>query len=260
MFPSMDFTLLTDYYGSLLRQGPGSDAATLRALALSECCDTHGDALHVLDMGCGTGSATRVLAQALPHARVLAVDFLEDFLRRLEKSLHDDEALSMLAPRITTLHADMANHNLAPDSFHMIWSEGAIYNMGFEAGIAAWRPLLKEKGLLVVSEITWLTHKRPQELQSYWDNIYPEIAGAAVKIQQLEQQGYMVKGYFPLAPSCWLDNYYTPQAQMQEAFLARHGHGEMATAFVHEQREEARLYARYHEFYGYGMYVAQRCE
>ncbi len=256
----MDFTLLTDYYGSISRQGPGSDAATLRALELSDCQHIHGDKLRIVDMGCGTGAATRVLAKALPHAHILAVDFLEAFLRRLESDISMHEDAADIAPRVSTLHANMATHAFAPDSFHMIWSEGAIYNIGFEAGIAAWRPLLKEKGLLVLSEITWLTHKRPQELQSYWDNIYPEIDSAAGKIRQLEAQGYMVKGYFPLAPACWTENYYAPQARIQEAFLARHARNDMARALVEEQREEAALYARFHEFYGYGVYVAQRCE
>jgi hypothetical protein len=29
-----------------------------------------------------------------------------------------------------------------------IWSEGAIYNMGFEAAIAAWKAFLKPGGIL----------------------------------------------------------------------------------------------------------------
>lgn len=32
--------------------------------------------------------------------------------------------------------------------FDMIWSEGAIYNMGFEAGVSAWRRFLNLEGRL----------------------------------------------------------------------------------------------------------------
>ena len=34
----------------------------------------------------------------------------------------------------------------------LIWSEGAIYNIGFEQGVRDWRPFLKEGGVLVASE------------------------------------------------------------------------------------------------------------
>jgi SAM-dependent methyltransferase len=51
--------------------------------------------------------------------------------------------------------------------FDVIWSEGAVYNMGFEAGVSAWRRFLKPGGKLIVSEITWLSATRPPELQSH---------------------------------------------------------------------------------------------
>ncbi|GAM56739.1 probable transcription regulator [Vibrio ishigakensis] len=40
------------------------------------------------------------------------------------------------------------------DSFDVLWSEGAVYNIGFETGIRDWRKYLKSGGTLVVSELT----------------------------------------------------------------------------------------------------------
>jgi SAM-dependent methyltransferase len=82
------------------------------------------------------------------------------------------------------------------EEFDVIWSEGAIYNMGFAAGVSAWRRFLKPGGKLIVSEITWLTADRPAELQSHRDAEYPEIDVASAKIGILERQGYIPEGYF----------------------------------------------------------------
>ncbi len=255
----MNMELITEYYGSLRRQGPGSRETTLHALMLTGLCDGKAQAkeLHIADMGCGTGSSTCVLAETLTQSRIVAVDFLETFLHTLQKNA--DEA--GFGQRVRTVHGDMADMTacgFAPHSLDMIWSEGAIYNMGFETGIRAWSPFLKKGGFLVLSEISWLTQKRPQALQEYWDSAYAGMATVSEKIRQLETLGYTLKGYFPLASSCWIDNYYAPQRQMYEAFMARYDHSDEVQAFIAEQRTEADLYEQYQDFFGYGMYVAQK--
>jgi ubiquinone/menaquinone biosynthesis C-methylase UbiE len=69
------------------------------------------------------------------------------------------------------------------EEYDVIWSEGAIYNIGFEKGVKDWKRFLKTGGMMVVSEITWLTAERPSELQEYWKNEYPEIDTASSKIE-----------------------------------------------------------------------------
>ena len=40
------------------------------------------------------------------------------------------------------------------EGYDVIWSEGAIYNIGFEKGVKDWKRFLKTGGMMVVSEIT----------------------------------------------------------------------------------------------------------
>ena len=184
--------LLIDLHIGGTRQGPGGEAETRQAVALSRLAQNSAP-LKIADIGCGTGAATLVLADAL-NAEITAVDFLPDFLAKLQNTAQE----AGLADRITTLAASMDQLPFEDAVFDAIWSEGAIYNMGFEAGIAAWRRYLKPGGVLAVSELTWVTERRPDELQAHWDAEYPEVATASAKMAGLERLGFSPLGYFAL--------------------------------------------------------------
>lgn len=140
----------------------------------------------------------------------------------------------------------------------MIWSEGAVYNMGFKAGVAAWGRFLKPGGKLIVSEITWLSATRPPELQSYWEKEYPEVDVASAKIGILERHGYSPEAYFVLPVHCWLENYYHPMQGRFDAFLERHGWSDQAKAIVEAEQHEIALYEKYRGYFSYGVYVAKK--
>lgn len=142
-------------------------------------------------------------------------------------------------------------------SLDAIWSEGAIYNIGFENGVRRWRQLLKPGGILAVSELTWLTANRPAELEAHWSARYPDVGTASSKLAVLERNGYVPLGYFVLPEHCWLVNYYRPLQQRFPAFLAKHGSSDAAAAVVAEEEVEISLYERYRAFVGYGFYIAR---
>ncbi|MFW5827277.1 MAG: class I SAM-dependent methyltransferase [Alkalispirochaeta sp.] len=246
-----DFRLLIDLHKHGYRQGPGGDAETERALDLAMIDRTAP--LRIADIGCGTGASTILLATLL-NAHITAVDFLPDFL----DVLGHRAARAGVAAKISPLARSMDDLPFDDEELDIIWSEGAAYNIGFETGVAEWRRFLKRGGLLVVSEITWLTDSRPEELQNYWDNEYPEIDGASAKIKILEAHGYSPVGYFALPEHCWLDHYYRPMQARFEDFLQRNEHSDAARAVVAAEQREIDLYERYKAYFSYGMYIAKR--
>lgn len=248
-----DLALLIDLHIGGIRQGPGSPEATDQALALAGLMGKQG--LKVADIGCGTGTVSLQLAERL-NADVTAVDFLPEFLAKLDEAAQTKG----LKERIKTLAASMEDLPFEEGVFDAIWSEGAIYNMGFEAGIKAWRRFLKPGGVLAVSELSWLTAKRPDALDAHWNAAYPEVATASEKIAQLEANGYHLLGYFPLSDTCWRDHYYGPLQARFDAFLERQNHSEAAKAIVSAEEQEIRLYERYKAYVSYGFYVAERIE
>ncbi len=246
-----DLPLLVDLHREGKRQGPGGDDETRLAITLSGLRERKG--LKIADIGCGTGASTLVLAKAL-DASVTAVDFLPDFLHDLDANSKREN----LGQRIETLAASMDALPFEEQSFDAIWSEGAIYNIGFTNGIKAWRSFLKPDGILAVSELTWLTAQRPSELEQHWDREYPEVDTASAKMAVLEDNGFSLIGYFALPKRCWLDNYYRPMQDRFAAFLERNDNSEAAAAIVAAEEHEIALYERYSAFVGYGYYVARR--
>lgn len=246
------FSLMVELHRGGARQGPGSAEQTLRALELASVDRTAE--LRVADIGCGTGASTITLAGALPRARITAVDLFGDFLQILSDHARDEGC----SDRIETVVASMDALSFDPGSLDLMWSEGAIYNIGFANGIESWRPFLRPGGILAVSEITWLHPNPPDEIRDFWHAEYPQIATASEKIAILERTGYVLLGYLVLPPSNWIDNYYEPAEQRIDAFLKRHADSPEAMQVVEEHRTEAELYLRHQDSYSYGFYIARK--
>jgi SAM-dependent methyltransferase len=152
----------------------------------------------------------------------------------------------------------MAALPFAESVYDAIWSEGAIYNMGFAAGVKAWRRHLKPGGVLAVSELTWLTNQRPEEVQAHWEREYPEVSTASSKIAILERFGFSPIGYFPLPEHCCLDNCYRPMQRGFSGYLDRHAGSTGARAIVAAEEREISLYERHKAFVSYGYYIARK--
>jgi SAM-dependent methyltransferase len=243
--------LLTDLHINNHRQGPGSKKAFHQMLELSGI-DTSA-VLSIVDIGCGTGSSTIPLLENT-MARITAVELLPAFLEVLK---HNAQSAGV-EDRVHAIEADMAELPFEDELFDAIWSEGAIYNIGFENGLKNWKRFLKPKGIIVVSEITWLSPHIPEDLKKHWEQEYPEIATASKKINLLEENGYIPTGYFPLPVDCWLDNYYTPLETGFTDFLERNDHSELAKQIVEAEQKEIDLYRKYKDYYSYGVYIARK--
>lgn len=243
--------LLIDLHKGANRQGPGGDVETAQAFGLASI--DRSAPLHIADIGCGTGAATLTLARLL-NAQITAVDVLQDFLHVLDARARR----AGVANRITPLCASMDDLPFDEEAFDVIWSEGAVYNIGFEKGVVDWRRYLQPGGLLVVSEITWISDARPAPVQRYWEQAYPEIDTASAKMRVLEKSGYSPIGYFVLPEHCWLENYYCPLQASFPAFLQRNGNSEEARVIVDADRAEIEMYNKYKAYYSYGVYIARK--
>ncbi len=242
--------LLVEFHKDAPRQGPGCDDETARALSFVGELD---EKARILDVGCGTGAQTMVLARNTT-GQITAVDRFPAFLDKLGEKLRAEG----LQDRVQTVRALMTELPYPDESFDLIWAEGSIYIMGFERGLREWRRLLRPGGYLAVSEISWLTASRPAEVEDFWVADYAEIDTISNKIAVVEASGYLPLAHFVLPEHCWTENYYRPLQARSEDFLRRHDYKDEVREFIEAGRREAAIYDRYKDFYSYVFYIAQK--
>lgn len=245
-----DFNLICEYFANLDRQGPGNDKATRKAASFIKGLTS---ASRIADLGCGTGTQTLTLARCT-KGQIIAIDLFPTFIEKL-----NDRCKAVgLDHRIHGLVGDMKALPFPPDSLDLIWSEGAIYNIGFQRGIKEWQKYLKRGGHIAVSEASWLTTERPAEIEDFWADAYPEIDTISNKVAQMETAGCIVEATFVLPNECWTHAFYRPQKVVQRQFLQRHPNNPMVAGLIKNQQHEAELFELYHSYYGYVFYIGRK--
>lgn len=245
-----DFNLICEYFSNLERQGPGSPEVTAKSLSFIENLAPDS---RIADLGCGTGGQTLVLARHAPGF-IAGIDLFPGFIEILNRNAFQHNLNDRVVGRV----GSMEDLPFKKEELDLIWSEGAIYNIGFERGMQEWRPFLKTGGYIAVSEACWFTDQRPAEIEEFWKEGYPGIDTIPNKIQQMQNAGYLPVASFVLPENCWTDEFYLPQKKVQEDFLKKHSGNTAALEFVEEERREARLYAQYKQFYGYVFFIGKK--
>jgi len=245
-----DYNLICDYFSNTERQGPGSPEATLKALSF---IDNLTGQSRIADLGCGTGGQTMVLAQHTP-GHITGLDLFPEFINIFTRNA---EQLG-LQHRVKGITGSMDSLPFGEGELDLIWCEGAIYNIGFERGFTEWRKLLKPGGYVAVSESSWLTKERPDEIHRYWMEHCPEMNTIPNKVAIVQNAGYVPVATFILPDNCWTEHYYAPAVKAQEIFLKKYRGNKTAEKFVELQREDAELYRKYKEFFGYVFYIAKK--
>lgn len=239
-----------ELYEGLPRQGPGCAEATRRAFKMLPIAAGRPD---ILDIGCGSGAQTVELALC-SGGRVTAVDIHEPFLRALEESARE----AWLEDRIQTRAMSMELLDFPDGTFDLLWSEGAVYNMGFEKGLRAWRRLLRPGGCAAVSELTWLNAYPPEAARSFWSTAYPAMGEISENLDRARRAGYEPLDTFTLPESAWWDEYYTPQLAKLATLERRYPKDSVLIALIAGVRAEIELYRRHSAAYGYVFYLLRR--
>lgn len=238
-----------DVQRGLPRQGPGSDDCTCRALAY---CRDLPAAAAVLDIGCGPGRQTMALAEAVKRP-ITAVDFYQEYLDELTARA----AAAGLGDRITALRADMADLPFPPQSFDLVWSEGAAYIMGVENALRSWKAFLKPGGYIAFSELLWLEDNPPSEVADFFREAYPAMDDIESNAALVEANGYRLEGHFTLSDSAWWDDYYTPLEAKLPALREKYRNDEEALGVIRMTADEIEMRRRFATSYGYEFFVAR---
>lgn len=243
----MDY--FVELYGSLPRGGPGNNASTRKAF---EMMDGLPPEPRILDIGCGPGMQTIELLR-VSHGIVVAFDLLPEMITRVRKAAEDVE----LADRLETLQADMNEMAFEPSSFDVIWSEGAIYFLGFEKGLGKVKEFVKSGGYVGMSEAVWLKPDPPREVVDFWKE-YPEIDTVERKLEIISRLGFENVGHFILPASSWTEFYYDPLAKRIPEYEEKWKGIPEAEDVLEEARTEISVFGKYSEYYSYAFFVMRK--
>ncbi|MEQ6203778.1 class I SAM-dependent methyltransferase [Sulfitobacter sp. HNIBRBA2951] len=222
----------------LPREGPGEPADV--AWAVAQLSLPHR--ARIVDAGCGSGGDIAALLAAAPQAHVTALDQVPHFVAQVREAWKDDD-------RVTVLKADMAT---IANRYELIWCAGAVYFMGVETALRAWRKALLPQGAIAFSQACWFTQDRSEAAQTFWARENPQMTDEAGVNAQIAAAGYKVIGQRRLGDAAW-EAYYTP-LDARIAML-RAGADAALNAVLDEAEAEAACWRAHRDEFGYLLSV-----
>ncbi len=245
-----DMQYFYELFQGLPRGGPGDNKSTSKAFGYLKNLP---DELIILDIGCGHGMQTIELAR-ISKAKIIAIDIYQPFLDILRKKAIEEG----FDKRIITNNQSMLDMNFKNNMFDIIWSEGALYFMGFQNGLKRCNQILKNNGYLVVTEAVLLLPNLPKELKQFWDEGYPDIKNIKSNITLIRNEGFKIISHFTLPKSSWIDSFYSPMEKRIKELEKKYYNNKIALQTFEECKKEINMYTKYSDYYGYEFFIMQK--
>ena len=234
----------------LPRCGPGDNEFTRKAFSFLKNLPKQP---YILDIGCGPGVQTLELAK-ISKGKIIAIDNHQAFLNKLMKKAESKGLSNNIVPK----NMSMLEMDFSKETFDIIWSEGALYFMGFQNGLKKCKELLKDKGYLAVTELVYLRDDPPVSVSQYFEGVYPDIKSIKDMIELIKNEGFSLVSNFTLPESAWFDDYYQPIEEKLPGLIEKYDGNEKALDVFDAFKNEIDLYKKYSKYYGYGFFIMQK--
>jgi ubiquinone/menaquinone biosynthesis C-methylase UbiE len=239
-----------ELFRGLPRGGPGDNDSTRKAYGYLKNIPSEPQ---ILDIGCGPGMQTLELAK-LSNGTIIALDNYQPFLDILMKNAIRNGVEKRIIPK----NQSMLEMDFKNNSFDVIWSEGALYFMGFQNGLKQCHQLLKKNGYLAVTQAVFLQPSIPKPLQQFWDKEYPDIKDVKTNIAFTQQEGFELLAHFTLPKSSWIDTYYSPMEKRINELKKKYSDNTIALQVFAECEKEIKIYQTYSDYFGYEFFIMQK--
>lgn len=241
-----------EVFEALPRQGPGSLDCAIKALAL---CRDLAASPAIADLGCGVGGQTLHLAE-LTSGTIVAVDSHAPSIERLGAEVADRG----LSDRVSPVVGDITNLGLPPASFDLVWSEGALYNVGIETALRLCHGLLRPGGYVAFTDAVWCRDDPPPEVKAAFDLDYPSMGRVPDVIALIEGNGFSLIDHFTLPDEAWWDDFYTPMERRIDELRGKYAGDAEALAVLDQIAEEPEMLRKHGDCFAYEFFVARRLD
>ena len=231
-------------YNNLDRLSPATTDTTIKALNLVKYRD---EEIAVLDIGCGVGDKTVLLANYFENSTVEAIDLFKHYLKVLDEKIKENN----LDDRIYTYQMDMHDLDFPNEEFDIVFANASAEIIGFKKALKEWKRLIKPKGYLVISDVTWL-EKPSRESRNFWKNNYDEVLTIDGKISQIKED-YDLAGYVVVPKEDWKDYYSKLEKNLNSLSSDK-----SAKDFVNQLKKEINVFRKNSDDYSYVFYVCTK--
>lgn len=152
----------------------------------------------------------------------------------------------------------MAEPGFPPESFDLVWSEGALYNIGIARALDVCSRLLEPGGYLVFSDAVWTGTDPPPQVRQVFDEDYPGMGTVPELLALVAASGLRLQGHFPLPNAAWWTDFYTPMEARLAALRPRYAADPEALAVLDQIGGEIALHRQHARHYAYEVVVARR--
>lgn len=238
-----------EVYDALPRQGPGDMSSARRALAM---CAGLPRAPVILDLGSGSGGQTLYLA-ALTDGCITAVDSHAPSIARLRA----EAARRGLSDRIEALVGDMADPPVPRAAFDLVWSEGALYNIGIERALDVCAGMLKPGGHLIFTDAVWRRDDPPEAVRAGFETDYPGMGRVEGLLALISRSRFELLGHFTLPDEAWWQDFYTPMENRVAALRRQYGDDADALDILATIGREPEMHRLHSDCYAYEYFVCR---
>ena len=241
--------LLYEIHAGLERQGIGSLEMTVKALSF---LDNGNKISRVVDLGCGTGGQTMIIAQNIP-GKITGVDIYPKFI----DVFNDNTKKLNLQDRVNGIVGNIEDLPFQKEEFDLILSEGVIDYIGFEKGVTYWNGFLKKNGYIAVTCPSWISDEHPNEIQKFWMDAGSGLDTIDHNISVMQKSGFNFVAAFTLPENCWM-NYFIPREEANKSLSEKHPGNKTLEECVKGDTYEMELYQKYKQYYGYVFYIGRK--
>lgn len=237
-------------FQDLPRPGEGVDGCTREVIRLLPPLRTPPA---MMDLGCGRGYQTIALASHF-KAPIVTVDENQETLDLVVDAAKAAGVASLVQPR----KGSIANLPDAVQSYDLIWSECGVRQIGLEKALGLWEPLMRNRGIMVIGDCSWILPDPPEEAADFWRSVYPGMTDIATVHAIAKRAGLRIYDSYTLPRSVWRNEYFEPLARR---IARRRGEGPLSAAeedTIRAAEAEIAMFERWGDRFQYAYYLMRR--
>lgn len=182
----------------LEREGPGEPADIAWVADLVDLAPN----ARICDAACGPGADVLTWLNHAPEGHVTAIDAHKPFIDELHGRIGPH-------PQVTAYVGNMAK---LKGPFDLIWCAGAVYFLGIEKALNAWRPCLTKGGAIAFSEPCFFVDQPSDAALAYWED-YATMGEAGIR-SRIRAAGYEVVDTRRISDAAWQIYHSTMQTRI----------------------------------------------